>query len=130
MDTRELGNLGEKLACEYLVKNGFSILGKNWRISLGEIDIIAKKKWRLFARSDKTIHFIEVKTAVKNDGHFFPEDRVDAKKQHKLKQLIQIWFQKHRYRQDWPCQIDVVGIAVDQATRKATLKYIPNAVEN
>lgn len=44
MHSKDLGELGEKIACEYLVEKGFNILGKNWRISFGEIDIIAKKK--------------------------------------------------------------------------------------
>ena len=30
MDTKELGNTGERIACEYLVKKGFKILGKNY----------------------------------------------------------------------------------------------------
>ena len=47
MDTKELGNLGEDLACEYLVNNGYAILGRNYRISFGEIDIVAKKGWKL-----------------------------------------------------------------------------------
>ena len=49
MSTKGLGDLGEKLACEYLVKNGYKILGRNYRITFGEIDIIAKKKFKLLA---------------------------------------------------------------------------------
>lgn len=50
MDTYEVGDLGEKIACEYLVKKGYKILGKNYRITseknkvFGEIDIIARKR--------------------------------------------------------------------------------------
>jgi putative endonuclease len=119
MDTKELGNLGEKLACEYLVKNGFKILGKNWRINFGEIDIIAKK--------DKTIHFVEVKTIFASSG-FAPEDHVDYRKQRKLMNLAQIWLEKNRYPQDIPYQIDIVGISANQQTRMAKLHYFPNAV--
>ncbi len=128
MDTRELGNLGEKLACEYLVKKGFKILGKNDRISFGEIDIVAKKRWRLF-NNDTTIHFVEVKTIIRSDG-FFPEDRVNQRKQQKLKNLVHIWLKKNKYPQSFPCQIDVIGITVNPETKKAEIRYFPNAIED
>src|SRR5207247_1129267 len=107
MNTKELGDLGERIACEYLVKKGYKILGKNYRITFGEIDIIARKKISFFARPDKTIHFVEVKTIVAHDG-FYPEERADYKKQHKLRQLSQIWLEKNDYPQHHPYQIDVI----------------------
>jgi len=120
MTTKELGDLGEKLACEYLVGKGFKILGKNHRISFGEIDIIGQK--------DKAIHFVEVKTIIDSDG-FFPEEHVNWKKQRKLRQLAQIWLNKNKYSQAFPHQIDIIGISVNQPTRNAKLHYFPNAVE-
>jgi putative endonuclease len=41
VSTLETGKLGEKLAEEFLKKNGFKILDKNWRESHGELDIVA-----------------------------------------------------------------------------------------
>lgn len=128
MDYKELGNLGERLACEYLVGKGYKILGKNYRITFGEIDIIARKKFSFFARFDKTIHFIEVKTAFNSGKEYFPEERVNYRKQRKLRQLCQIWLEKNKFRQNHPYQIDVVGILVDEKTRNAKLHYFPNAV--
>ncbi len=130
MDTKELGNLGERIACEYLVKKGFKIIGKNYRISFGEIDIIAKKKWKLFSKNDKTIHFVEVKTIVGNNDSFFPEERVDYKKKKKLIGLCQIWLEKNKFKQDYPYQIDIVGILIDQHTKKTKLSYLQNVVED
>lgn len=89
MNNQELGQLGERLTCEYLVNNGYNILGINHRITFGEIDIIARKKWRLFRKNDKTIHFVEVKTIL-GEKDFYPEDRVNDKKQKKLRQLALI----------------------------------------
>lgn len=125
----ELGSLGEKIACEYLVKKGFNILGKNWRISFGEIDIIACKKFRFFARTDKTIHFVEVKTIAATAG-FFPEQHVDYKKQQKLRNLTQIWLEKNKFSLDTPYQIDIIGILINQETKNAKLHYFPNAVKD
>src|SRR3989344_7768817 len=51
----QLGQLGENIACRYLVENGFKIIERNFRQKWGEIDIIAKSP-------DKTLVFLEVKT--------------------------------------------------------------------
>ncbi len=96
-------------------------MGKNWRITFGEIDIIAKHK--------DILHFVEVKTVAVNGGSFFPEEHVNYKKQRKLRQMAQIWLQKHRYPQDFPYQIDIIGILADQTTRNAKLHYFGNVVE-
>src|SRR3989344_6013072 len=127
MTTKELGDLGEKIACEYLVNKGFNILGKNTRINFGEIDIIARKKWSFFSRTDKTIHFIEVKTIMSNNS-FYPEERVDYKKQRKLAQLAEIWLSKNKFKQNYPYQIDAIGILINEKTRNAKLHYFPNVV--
>ena len=110
------------------MKNGYKILERNYRISFGEIDIIARKARRLLSKTDKTIHFVEVKTIVSNKN-FFPEERVDYKKQRKLKQLAEIWLEKNRFPQNYPYQIDIIGIVKDLYYNTTKLRYIPNAVE-
>ena len=130
MNTKELGDLGERIACEHLVKKGFNILGKNYRISFGEIDIIVKKKWKLLSKNDKAIHFVEVKTIIGDNDSFFPEERVDAKKQKKLAQLSQIWLEHQNYKQNQPYQIDVVGVLINKNTKIAKVSYFENVVED
>jgi len=110
MSTKELGQKGEDLACEYLVNNGYKIIGRNYRINFGEIDIIAKKRG-LFA--DKTIHFIEVKTSEK-ESDFYPEERVGYKKQNKYKRLIEVWLGKNKFPQNYPCQVDIIAVSGDK----------------
>ena len=113
MNTKTLGDMGENIACEYLVKKGFKILLRNYRISFGEIDIIARKKKKIFTNNDRTIHFVEVKTILESEG-FFPEDRVDYKKQKKLRHLAEIWLEKNKFKQDYPYQIDVIGVLINK----------------
>ncbi|MEN9603875.1 MAG: hypothetical protein RL545_564 [Actinomycetota bacterium] len=43
-----LGLYGEKLAGNYLQSLGYEILERNWRCSLGEIDLIAKDQILFF----------------------------------------------------------------------------------
>tara|TARA_R110000787_G_scaffold15134_8_gene46867 strand:- start:10476 stop:10838 length:363 start_codon:yes stop_codon:yes gene_type:complete len=51
----ELGKLGEKLASDYLLKNGYEVLAQNFYFDKAEIDIIAKK-------DANTLVIVEVKT--------------------------------------------------------------------
>jgi len=138
LNTKELGNLGEKLACEYLVKKGYKILGKNYSITsgknkvFGEIDIITKKRWsplRLF-RNDKTIHFIEVKTIMEGKSNFYPEEKVNYKKKNKLRKLCLIWLQKNKFPQNCPYQIDVIGILINLMVHKPKISHFKNVVED
>ncbi len=67
-----LGKTGEEIATQYLIKNGYKLLVKNFRCRQGEIDIIALDK--------NEIVFIEVKTR-KNANYGHPIDAVDKRKQ-------------------------------------------------
>jgi putative endonuclease len=51
----ELGNLGEALATQFLLREGYTILERNWTFQKAELDIIAQKE-------EDTIVFVEVKT--------------------------------------------------------------------
>ncbi|MFT7334183.1 MAG: putative endonuclease [Porticoccaceae bacterium] len=67
----ELGKLGEELAVEYLQKNGYAILEKNWTFQKAEIDIIAKK--------ENILAVVEVKTRSSLDFGL-PQDFVKTQK--------------------------------------------------
>ena len=54
-DHNELGILGEELATQFLLREGYSILERNWTFQKAELDIIAQKQ-------EDTIVFVEVKT--------------------------------------------------------------------
>lgn len=53
-----LGELGEKISLNYLIKNKYIIIERNFKCKYGEIDIIAQK--------GNEIIFIEVKTRTSN----------------------------------------------------------------
>ena len=67
----DLGKLGEDLAVDFLQKNGYEILDRNWRFQKAEIDIIAKK-------SD-VLAVVEVKTRSSLEFGL-PQDFVKPKK--------------------------------------------------
>ncbi|GFD78576.1 MULTISPECIES: YraN family protein [Tenacibaculum] len=67
----ELGKKGEQLAIDYLVKNGYTIVEKNYYFQKAEVDIIAQKK--------DVLVVIEVKT--RSTSYFGnPQDFVNSKK--------------------------------------------------
>ena len=58
MNTKQIGEFGERAAGKYLADGGYRILRYNFRLKMGEIDIIAEK--------DGCIVFVEVKTRKNN----------------------------------------------------------------
>ena len=54
MNKKNLGKFGETIAANYLRKNGYKILYKNWRYKKRELDLITFYKGKIV--------FIEVKT--------------------------------------------------------------------
>jgi len=124
-DKKKLGNLGEDLACEYLVSKGYKILGRNWKIKFGEIDIICRKNWGLFG--DKTIHFVEAKALSRISGPFSPEQRANWKKQQKVKRLAEIWLSKNKIPQNTPYQIDIIAVSFNE-DGEPEIKCFENAV--
>ena len=57
-ETRNLFYTGEDLAANYLMRKGFTIMERNYRVKGGEIDIIAQ--------NEDTLIFVEVKTRKKH----------------------------------------------------------------
>lgn len=68
----ELGKQGENLAVDFLIKNGFEIIERNWRFIKDEIDIIAE--------TEQYLVFVEVKTRS-NIIFGEPDEAVTKKKQ-------------------------------------------------
>jgi len=74
MNTKK-GKVGENLACNYLVKNGYKIIERNFRSKFGEIDIVAL--------DGKTLCFVEVKWR-KNSNFGSGLDSISFRKKQKI----------------------------------------------
>jgi len=118
---REFGDIGEKIASEYLLDRGYKIIERNYQKTWGEIDLITKKL--------NIIVFCEVKTRdLKNVEHFLPEYSIDARKIKKLKNMCEIYLTEKSYPASQQWQIDVISIAIDKNSKKAKIKHIENAI--
>ena len=83
-DFLRLGERGEALAWNFLRKQGYSLLEKNYRTRFGELDVIARKGGVLV--------FLEVKT--RRDHTFgVPAESVDWKKRQKLIRVAEAYLQ-------------------------------------
>jgi putative endonuclease len=74
---RIIGTYAEKVAQDFLVKNGYVILATNFRTKIGEIDIIA------YDKPLDCLVFVEVKYRTKNDFGL-PQEAVTKFKQRKI----------------------------------------------
>jgi len=74
------------MAEEFLRQKGFEILGQNYTIGAGEIDIVAK--------DGHFVVFVEVKTLTRS-GSYNPEEQVNWKKRRCIEKAASTWMQKH-----------------------------------
>ena len=123
-DNREKGNLGENIACDFLKKEGYAIIEKNYQKRIGEIDIVASKK--------DILHFIEVKTRSDSSLAIFglPQDAVNEKKKRKIIRTALYYLQEENFPEDTSWQIDVIAITINWQRKKAKICFLENAVEN
>lgn len=115
MANRDLQVIGEDAAARYLQRRGLRILARNWRLKLGEIDIIAMDA--------DTLVFVEVKT--KGSPLFAdPALSVDFHKQRKLRRLAEAYIAiaKPGFVN---CRFDVVSVVA--GANCPTLRHIAAA---
>jgi putative endonuclease len=112
-----LGISGEELAADHLRSLGYSIVGRDVRTPIGQLDVVA--------RDGPTLVFVEVKTRA-GTGFGLPEEAVDGRKARKLRQLALSYLKRHPH--SGPLRFDVVGIVMDGG-RVSRLAHIKNALD-
>lgn len=113
--SRDLGNQGEQLVHDYVVKQGFTILAKNMRIQGGEIDLIAQKK--------DLVICVEVKTRTNQATDM--AELITHWQQQRIVRAAQYFLIQNKL-DDVTCRFDVALVAM---TPQPSLNYIPNAFE-
>lgn len=94
------------------------ILARDWRCTLGQIDLVAQ--------DGDTLVIVEVK-ARRGTGFGLPQEAVDARKQRKLRMLTETYRQQTRSR--LAVRIDVVALLLDERLQVTSCEHIRNAVE-
>ena len=75
MNNIEKGKLGEEIAAKYIVSKGGKIIERNYKIKIGEVDLIVLINGELV--------FVEVKSRS-NINYGYPSEAVNYKKKQKI----------------------------------------------
>ncbi len=101
----ELGARGEGLAAAMLEASGMTVIDRNWRCALGELDIVATD-------AGETV-FVEVKTRS-SVAFGAPLEAITAPKLARLRRLAAAWCEEHPVP-GRRIRIDAVGIVLPSA---------------
>jgi putative endonuclease len=112
-----LGEIGENLACDELLRRGYAIVARRYRRRGGEIDIIAL--------DGQTVVFVEVKTRA---GASFgtAADAITWTKQRRIMGIATDFLARHRLTER-PCRFDVV--CIELADDGPAIEVYTNAFE-
>jgi len=129
---KEVGNLGESIACEYLKRHGFKIRDRNIARKTGELDVIAEKP--AYAGRENTLHFVEVKTvladefpAEKNmEDDYDPSLNLHEAKVRKVARTGEWYVLEKKWEGEW--QVDGCLVWLRRRDGMARVSYLPQIV--
>jgi Holliday junction resolvase-like predicted endonuclease len=111
MQTTQIGDRGEQIASEALVRSGYEIIDRNWKTKWCEIDIVATKS--------NTAYFIEVKyrsTSRQGDGFDYLTDQ----KLHHMQRAAELWVGIH----NWNGPYELLGASVAGNSNNVDIREI------
>ena len=118
-ERKKLGSHGEDLAVEFLKRQGYRILQRNFKLKFGEIDIVAQE--------GDTVCFIEVRTKT-GDELGTPFESITPFKQRKLSRLA-LAYLKNQYKSvEVRARFDVVAVFSEDG-KEEKVEIIKNAFE-
>jgi putative endonuclease len=116
-DHNDLGKNAEDLAAEFLIKNGYKILIRNFRFQKAEIDIIAEK--------DNLIIITEVK-ARSTDAFMLPQEAVNKRKISLIVSAANHYMEEFNKNQE--VRFDIISVLPDEKG-KLIIEHIIDAFE-
>lgn len=126
-ETARVGQLGEDLACQFLLRNNFRLVAANFKVPIGrnsrgaqvtgEIDVIALD-------ADDVLCFVEVKTRT-SDAFAAPIAAVDLRKQRQITRTARM-YRKIFNVQNIKFRFDVVSIVLGKAGEKPKIESFRN----
>ncbi len=100
LSKRERGRWGEDLAARYYERRGGTVVDRNWRCPIGELDLVVDERG--------TYVFVEVK-ARRTDAYGPASAAVGHDKQRRIRHLAVEWLHAHALRRV-ELRFDVVAI--------------------
>ncbi|MCX6754946.1 MAG: YraN family protein [Candidatus Nomurabacteria bacterium] len=140
-ETQKIGEIGENVACKFLVKQGFTIIERNYTRKYGEIDIVAQRQEKQLDKrtgdvSQVTkIYFIEVKAVTRDLSvnretldTWRPEDNMHPWKLKRLSRTIQTYLVAKKIPEDVEWQFDLLVVFLDMKAKKARVKIVSDVI--
>ncbi len=106
-NNRRVGAFYEERVAAWLQEKGYTILERNFRCRLGEIDLIAKK--------DGCIVFVEVKFR-RTSSCGAPAEAVGFRKQQRISNAASYFLYTRRIPSYTPCRFDVAAVTNQDIT--------------
>ncbi|MDP9958789.1 YraN family protein [Chryseobacterium lathyri] len=116
-DHNDFGKIAEDFAAEYLQKNGYRIITRNFRFQKAEIDIIAEK--------EGLIIIVEVK-ARSTDAFMLPQEAVTKTKIKSIVMAANHYLEE--FSRNNEVRFDIISVLADEK-KKLTIEHITDAFE-
>ena len=121
---RTVGGRGERLAEQHLARAGYRVLGRNFRTTSGELDLVVADR--------QAIVFCEVKTQISGTvaGPAGPLDAIGPRKRLKVRRMAREWLESdaagERPSRDI-LRFDAIGVTISPAGELLSLEHIEDA---
>ena len=111
------------------MKQGFSIVDRNYTKKWGELDIVAEK--------DNRMHFIEVKSVSRETlkeitretlDQYRPEDNMHPWKLKRLSRTIQTYLLSQKIPEEKEWQVDLLVVFLSEKEKKAKIKVVKDII--
>lgn len=117
-EKRKLGDIGEEIACQYLLERGHKMVERNYWRPWGEIDIVSDR--------EGVLHFVEVKSVSREAIR--PEENMHEGKLRRLHRAIQTYILEKKIPESKNWQIDLACVFIDVQNKKARVELMENIV--
>lgn len=118
-EKQKIGEAGEKIAEKFLMKQGFTILERNYTKKWGELDIVAEKSGKLY--------FIEVKS-VSNETCYRAEENMHPWKMQRLSRIIQTYLLSKKVPEEKEWQVDLLVVSLNSTTGASDVKVVSDII--
>ncbi|MES2225530.1 MAG: YraN family protein [Patescibacteria group bacterium] len=120
---KDIGNLGEQIAAEYLRRRGFTVVDRNIVRKTGELDVVARK--------GDVLHVVEVKTVLcdsfpndaTSDDQYDPSVNLHAHKIQKVARTAEWYVASKDWKGEW--QVDGILVWLRAHDGLARVRYFP-----
>ncbi len=125
---RQLGNTGEDLALHKLLETGFTILARNWRCAVGELDIVAQVCAPDFVSGNPNANWLVLVEVRTRRGAAFGTalQSITQRKAAKLREVAEAYVQQTGWVGPW--RIDLVAVQMDDHGHLLAIEHVRHAV--